>query len=106
MCSSVTRDASTCVRFYSVSTSCSIITRAAAAFVNVYKKFHYKLLYGGVVAPNIRQTESFETIYSMLANVHAISRQGHFYQAIIPHKVNLCYELLTIRFPAQCKSVI
>ena len=35
MCSSVTRDASTCVRIDSVSTSCSIHTRAATAFVDI-----------------------------------------------------------------------
>ena len=37
MCSSVTRDASTCVRIDSVSTSCSIHTWITAAFVDVYK---------------------------------------------------------------------
>ena len=37
MCSSVTRDASTCVRIDSVGTSCPIHTRAATAFVNIYK---------------------------------------------------------------------
>ena len=37
MWSSVTRDTSTCVRIESVSTSCSIHTRAAVAFVDVYK---------------------------------------------------------------------
>ena len=37
MCSSVSRDAATCVRIDGVSTSCSIQTRAATAFVNVYK---------------------------------------------------------------------
>ena len=37
MCSSVTRHASTCVRIDSVSTSCSVHTGTATAFVNVYK---------------------------------------------------------------------
>ena len=37
MCSSVTRDASTCVRIDSVGTSGSIHTRAATAFVDIYK---------------------------------------------------------------------
>ena len=37
MCCSVTRDASTCVRIDSVSTSCSIHTWITAAFVDVYK---------------------------------------------------------------------
>ena len=37
MRSSVTRDANTCVRIDSVSTSCSIDTRAATAFVDIYK---------------------------------------------------------------------
>ena len=37
MCSSITRDASACVRIDSVSTSCSIHTRVATAFVDVYK---------------------------------------------------------------------
>ena len=37
MCSSITRDASTCVRIDSVSTSCSVHTGTATAFVDVYK---------------------------------------------------------------------
>ena len=37
MCSSVTRDACTCVRIDNVSTRCSIHTRDATAFVDVYK---------------------------------------------------------------------
>ena len=41
MCSSVTRDASTCVRIDSVGTSCPIHTRAATAFVNIYKSISH-----------------------------------------------------------------
>ena len=77
MCSSVTRDASTCVRIDSVGTSCPIHTRAATAFVNIYKSnvtfwqvkffwYLYNLLcYTTIVgsfAPEIIQTDSFGTI--------------------------------------------
>ena len=41
MCSSVTRDASTCVRIDGVGTSCPIHTRAATAFVNIYKSISH-----------------------------------------------------------------
>ena len=44
MCSCIIRDASTCVRIYSVITSCSIHTRAATAFVNIYKNnIHFEI---------------------------------------------------------------
>ena len=97
MCSSVTRDAGTCVRIDSVRTSCSIHTRAAVAFVDIYKNNikHVKIRKVNCINISVVQLHriSLRVIrdYTFLENDHAFEGEVNLSHIITPNTVRLCY---------------
>ena len=112
MWSSITRDASTCVRIDSVRTSCSIHTRAAVAFVDIYKNNikHVKIRKVNCINISVVQLHriSLRVIrdYTFLENDHAFEGEVNLSHTITPteyieiYRLNVRYLLLYI--PRLC----